>query len=202
MVDLSIRLGTKIEEIKLEDIGNCKEQFFKAFCFSTLAGLVVQASLRFAWPEPPVVVGQPSAWLWGISLYSALHSYSRKKDRENRIWGTGKKPQEGTWPSVQRRCTGRQLLRVKVHYVQNLEEHAVRCSAGVLYYLCIDEVIAQGQKDEQQVLLVVVLYCNSDIQTCLCKTSCPPLTLSLLSSKSVFSQPFKKRLYEWCSENL
>ena len=28
------------------------------------------------------------------------------------------------------------------------------------------------------------------------------LTLSLLSSKSVFSQPFKKRLYEWCSENL
>ena len=27
-------------------------------------------------------------------------------------------------------------------------------------------------------------------------------TLSLLSSKSVFSQPFKKRLYEWCSENL
>ena len=28
------------------------------------------------------------------------------------------------------------------------------------------------------------------------------LTLSLLSSKSVFSQSFKKRLYEWCSENL
>ena len=28
------------------------------------------------------------------------------------------------------------------------------------------------------------------------------LTLSLLSSKSVFSQPFKKWLYEWCSENL
>ena len=28
------------------------------------------------------------------------------------------------------------------------------------------------------------------------------LTLSLLSSKSVFSQPFKKRLYEWCSDNL
>ena len=28
------------------------------------------------------------------------------------------------------------------------------------------------------------------------------LTLSLLSSKSVFSQPFKKQLYEWCSENL
>ena len=28
------------------------------------------------------------------------------------------------------------------------------------------------------------------------------LTLSLLSSKSVFSQPFKKQLYECCSENL
>ena len=28
------------------------------------------------------------------------------------------------------------------------------------------------------------------------------LTLSLLSLKSVFSQPFKKRLHEWCSENL
>ena len=28
------------------------------------------------------------------------------------------------------------------------------------------------------------------------------LTLSLLRSKSVFLQPFKKQLYEWCSENL
>ena len=28
------------------------------------------------------------------------------------------------------------------------------------------------------------------------------LTLSLLSSKIVFSQPFKKQLYAWCSENL
>ena len=52
---------------------------------------------------------------------------------------------------------------------------------------------AELEKKKSCILCTLCDYDHSNIA---------PLTLSLLSSKSVFSQPFKKRLYEWCSENL
>ena len=80
-------------------------------------------------------------------------------------------------------------------------------SAYCQLLLSIFYAVCRDLKELRHLVSCAGYYSDEDLKTIYC-TVFPQisailwLTLSLLSSKSVFSQPFKRRLYEWCHENL